>query len=111
MDRSCLKFTQKSEDGMAHRNLTSDDHAQRTGPPSNCQICSLDHRLHFLPGRVRVESLNNNSDFTLSVTHRDSIGRHASRGLGGPVYLWLPATILAKHLGLEEVDLRGAKEG
>ena len=57
-----------------------------------------------------------NSDFTLSVTSRDSIGRHASRGVSGPAYLWLPATFLANHLGLEEMDeggqggLNGASE-
>jgi hypothetical protein len=33
------------------------------------------------------------------------------RGLSGPAYLWLPAKFLAKHLGLDEVDLTGAKEG
>ena len=54
---------------------------------------------------------NYNSDFTLSVTPRDSISRHANRGLSGPAYLLVTATFLAKHLGLDEADPRGANEG
>ena len=64
---------------------------------------------HWLIVPRQTVRANYNSDFTLSVTPRDSVGRHASRGVSGTAYLWLPATFLAKHLGLEEVDLRGPR--